>query len=400
MPTTVTITQTIKGKDAGKLFHAMLGEVDILATGLIQVIEDANTPIYLNRIQVTPEIVKYTCGFDARGSINMSEKKILVEKYKIEMEVCKEDFRNSSIGSQFGASAWNKNMSSDLNDAVEAYCVNAAQDTINDWIWNGVAGTGIEFDGYFEQFKADPEVIKIAATTPVTPENVTSIFKQVKGQFPKLMRKNKMITGFFVSSDIYDAYETLLINKGIDNGFGGDANTYMKYGKIEIHEMGVFPENTIVAVLDKNLAFATGLLQDYNEFIIRDGDEGTKPDGMIYFKMVFGAGCGYVFGGEIIWYGEDAANNPPGDEEEETDGEGVEGASLMARTIEQPKATKKTVDEVVADIEQVTDLDELFLYDTDTRKGVISAVAKKRLELEQSDGEDEIDNLVDDLGGK
>lgn len=396
MATTVTITQTLKGKDAGKLFHAMLMEVDILASGLIQVIEDANTPIYLNRIEVSPEIVRYSCGFDPKGSINMTEKKIIVEKYKIEMEVCKEDFRNSSIGSQFGESAWNKNMSQDLNDAVEAYCVNAAQNTINDWIWNGKKGNGIEFDGYFEQFKTDAEVIKVKATDTPTTENVTAIFKKVKKSFTKIMRKNKMITGFFVSSDIFDAYETLLINKGIDNGFGGDANTYMKYGKIEIHEMIVFPENTIVAVLDKNLAFATGLLQDYNEFIIRDGDEGTKPDGKIYFKMVFGAGCGYVFGGDIIWYGEDVPEAGTGD---------VAGRSMMRASapVEGSKKTTKTVDEVVEDIKLIEDIDELDLYDSDTRKGVINAVSKRRAELEAGTGdgaEDDLDALVGELGGE
>lgn len=396
MATTVTITQTLKGKDAGKLFHAMLMEVDILASGLIQVIEDANTPIYLNRIEVSPEIVRYSCGFDPKGSINMTEKKIIVEKYKIEMEVCKEDFRNSSIGSQFGESAWNKNMSQDLNEAVEAYCVNAAQNTINDWIWNGKKGNGIEFDGYFEQFKKDKEVIKVKATDTPTPENVTAIFKKVKNSFTKIMRKNKMITGFFVSSDIFDSYETLLINKGIDNGFGGDANTYMKYGKIEIHEMIVFPENTIVAVLDKNLAFATGLLQDYNEFIIRDGDEGTKPDGKIYFKMVFGAGCGYVFGGEIIWYGEDVPEAGTGD---------MAGRSMMRASapVEGTKKTTKTVDEVVEDIKLIEDIDELDLYDSDTRKGVINAVTKRRAELEAGTGDDagdDLDALVGELGGE
>lgn len=398
MATTVKITQTIKGKDAGKLFHAMLMEVDILASGLIQVIEDANTPIYLNRIEVSPEIVRYTCGFDPKGSINMTEKKIVVEKYKIEMEICKEDFRNSSIGSQFGESAWNKNQSQDLNEAIEEYCVNTAQTTINDWIWNGVKGNGIEFEGFFSQFKKDAEVIKVKATEAVSVENVTAVFNKVKKAFTKIMRKNKMITGFFVSSDIWDAYETLLIGKGIDNGFGGDANTMMKYGKIEIHEMLVFPENTIVAVLGNNLAFATGLLQDYNEFRIVDGDEVGDLDGKVKFKMVFGGACGYVFGGEIIWYGEDVPEAGTGD---------MAGKSMMRASAPVTTKTenKKTVDEVVKDIELIEDLDELDLYDSDTRKGVINAVAKRRAELEAGTGDtggdgDDLDDLVKQAGGE
>lgn len=390
MATTVTIEQTIHGKDAGKLFHAMLIDVDILASGLIQVIEDANTPIYLNRIEVSPEIVRYSCGFDPKGSITMTEKKLIVEKYKIEMAICKEDFRSSSIGSQFGASAWNKSQSTDLNDAVEEYCVNVAQNTINDWIWNGKKGNGVEFDGYFEQFKTDDEVIKVKANGSVTPSSVIDTFNKVKGAFTKTMRSNKAVLGFYVSSDIFDAYETLLITKGIDNGLGGDANTFMKFGKIQVHEMTVFPENTIVAVMDKNLTFATGLMQDYNEFVIRDGDDDKKPDGMVYFKMVFGAACGYVFGGEIVWYGADVPN--------ETD---LAGRSMrMADT-----QGKKTVKDVVEDINTITNIDDLIIYENDDRKGIIDAVAKKRKELEASDlnqnGDgDDLDDIVNKLGGK
>lgn len=407
MPTTVVIEQTCIGDQGSQLVHDILDQVDILASGLIRVIEDASTPRKLNKIQVTPEIVRYSCGFDPKGSILLSQREIIVDKYKIEMDICKEDFRESSIGSKFGKSSWNKNVPAELTDAIELACIAHAKASIENWVWNGKKGTGDQFDGYFELFKKDADVIKVTAIAgDIDETNVTAQFNAVKRKFTRFMRSERVIKAFFVSSDIVDAYETLLIGRGISNGRGGDANTELKYGKIRIVEMPVFPEKTIVAVLDKNLAFATGLMQDYNEFRITDGDNGTKPDGKVYFKMVFGAGVNYTSGKEIIWYGADAVEGS-GDQ-----GEGFAGrmmnAPVKTETKEESKSlttdtnkSKPSVADRIKAIQETENLDDLIIYEGDSSPNVQKALEARRKELaslgSQGSDDEDLDDKIDQL---
>ena len=58
---------------------------------------------------------------------------------------------------------------------------------------------------------------------------------------------------------------------------------------------------TLLYVLSKNLVFASGLKQDFNELSFVDEDEIGLLTGQVRAKMVYSAGVGYYFGDQIVW---------------------------------------------------------------------------------------------------
>jgi hypothetical protein len=126
------------------------------------------------------------------------------------------------------------------------------------------------------------------------------VFDTATAAIPVALRKKPLF--MLVSSNVADAYYKKLIESGVANGLGGDANTLPRYGRYSPIEVGGLPDNTIIIYEKKNLVFATGLLGDHNQIAIKDEDSdiGLLSD-MVRFKMVYNGGVGYYNPTEIVW---------------------------------------------------------------------------------------------------
>jgi hypothetical protein len=165
-------------------------------------------------------------------------------------------------------------------------------------IWNGDESNANEFDGFLKLFASDADVIDVDLDV-VTEANVEAQIKKALNEVPVAIRRKTLKMG--VSPDVAQAYNFYLINKGIVNGLGGDANTLPKFGKYQVEEINGLPDNTIVIAEPKNLIFGTGLLADHNEVVLRDEDEIGLLTGLVRGKMVYNAGVQYYNGEEIVW---------------------------------------------------------------------------------------------------
>jgi hypothetical protein len=298
MATTVTVTSNYAGKEAGAIIGQAFKEADTITKGFVTVFPNVNYKLNLRKIALTGGKREYTCGHVPAGAITLSEKVLEPKKFKDDFSVCKEDFRAQWSEESMGASAHNDNMPSDIMQAITVEKLAQTAEELDDNIWNGDGSNADEFDGFLKLFLADSTVIDVDLDT-VTEANVEAQMKAALNAVPVAVRKKNLKVG--VSSDVAQYYNFWLISKGIANGLGGDANTTLKLGKYNIEEIAGLPTSTIVIAEPKNLIFATGLLADHNELILKDEDEIGLLTGLVRGTMVYNAGVNYYNGAEIVW---------------------------------------------------------------------------------------------------
>lgn len=298
MPTTVTVNSNYAGKEAGAIVGQAFREADTIAKGFVTTFENVNYKLNLRKIELTNGRREYTCGHLPGGAVTLSEKILEPKKFADDFSVCKEDFRAQWSEESMGASAHNDNAPKDIMDAILMEKVAQTAETTGFQIWNGDSENADEFDGFLKLFAADSEVIDVDLNA-ITEANVEAEIKKALNAVPVAIRRKTLKVG--VSPDVAQAYSFYLINKGIVNGLGGDANTFPRFGKYEIEELQDLPDNTIVIAEPKNLIFGTGLLADHNEVVLRDEDEIGLLTGLVRGKMVYNAGVQYYNGAEIVW---------------------------------------------------------------------------------------------------
>lgn len=298
MATTTSVTSNYAGKEAGAIIGQAFKEADTITKGFVTVFPNVNYKLNLRKIALTGGKREYTCGHVPAGAITLSEKVLEPKKFKDDFSVCKEDFRAQWSEESMGASAKNNNMPSDIMEAITVEKLAQTAEELDDNIWNGDGSNADEFDGFLKLFLADSTVIDVDLDA-VTEANVEAQMKLALNAVPVAVRKKNLKVG--VSSDVAQYYNFWLISKGIANGLGGDANTTLKLGKYIIEEIAGLPSSTIVIAEPKNLIFATGLLADHNELILKDEDEIGLLTGLVRGSMVYNAGVNYYNGAEIVW---------------------------------------------------------------------------------------------------
>lgn len=305
MPTTVTSTSNYVGKAAGDIIGASFKEADTINKGLLTVMQNVNYQVSLRKIAYENGKQAYSCGFTPAGAVTLTEKTIAPVKVKNDLQVCKEDFRNTWSDDMMGGSAKNPMLAGDIREAILAEKLASTAEDTDSVIWTGNNSSDPkECNGFITQFAADSGIIKAnngitAVNDTVDKDNVLTIFDTATAAIPVTIRKKPLIMA--VSPDVADAYYKKLIDSGVANGLGGDANTLPKYGRYTPMEVAGLPDNTIVIYEKKNLVFATGLLGDHNEVSAIDEDEIGLLTGMVRTKMVYNYGVGYYNPEEIVW---------------------------------------------------------------------------------------------------
>ena len=294
----MAITSNYAGKVAQDIMLKAIKEEDTLRLGLLNVVPDVNYKLNLRNLDVTLNVQDYSCGTTpSTDSIEYSEKVLEIAKFKNEFEICKEDFRPVNWDNDMGASAWNESPES-ISEAIIADTVAKLGQWVEDQIWNG-AGTANTMNGLLAQFTADADVVKPAAAGAIDKSNVMDAFDLVTLNIPTALRRKDV--QFIISPDVADAYAKSLIEAGAANGFGGNANTAMVYGRYTVQTVNGLPNNTIVIFAKENITFATGLADDATSIRTKDMDE-VDFSGNVLYKSVFGMAVGYAFGSEIVFY--------------------------------------------------------------------------------------------------
>lgn len=292
MATTLNVNSGYSGALAGEIFVQAFKKADTIAKGAITVLPNNIGTGYLPKLAYAADLVDYSCGFDGAGSVTYTDKSVTLKKYKIEHDLCKDEFHQTFQAQAAGLFSANNEIPATIQEAILLAMVTNMGAKVDYAIWQGVSGS---LTGLLDQFVADATVIDVSGSA-VTPLNVIAQFQSASNAIPAEIEEESDLI-FAVSRNVAKAYkqaQALLLN----GSPVGDKE--LDYLGTSIHSIGGLPTNTIVAYRVKNLGFLTGLEADLNNVHVKDMDE-TDLSGNIRTKMVFEMGVGYSFGAEVVY---------------------------------------------------------------------------------------------------
>lgn len=304
MATDLTVSSNYTGKVAGEIIGKSFKTADTISRNLVSVLPDIDFQISLRKIQYASGRQDYACGFNPTGAITLSEKLLTPKKIKQDLEICKEELRQTWSSATMGFSAHNDVMPKDIETALIAEVLADTAEATDADIWNGDSDDSGSFDGFVTLFNADANVIKanngiVPAAEAIDKDNVVAELEKVLNATPTaVLKASDLVIG--ISDNVALAYTQALVSAGINNGLGGEDKA-MKYGRYTLEVIGGLDDNTFVVYRKKNLYFGTGLLSDHNELRIKDMDQ-SDLSGQVRYKMVYTAGVQYVNSNEIVWY--------------------------------------------------------------------------------------------------
>ena len=306
MATTTSLTSTYAGQDAAGYIAAALLEGNTIAKGGIEVKQNIKYKEVIKKLATDANVIKdATCGFDATGTVTMTERILQPEEFQVNMEFCTKDFVASWEAISMGFSAYN-NPPKDFSSYMLGHVAGLVAESTETNIWEGANASAGQFDGFVPLALADSDVIDVASHAAVTSSNVVDKLGSIVDAIPSALY-GKEDLHIYVSQNIARAYVRALGGFAATNS-GVDAKSHMWYGDQALSFDGVklfvangLNDDTAMAAQKSNLYFGTGLLSDYNEAKIIDM---ANLNGSQNFRVImrYTAGVQYGIGSEIVLY--------------------------------------------------------------------------------------------------
>jgi len=296
MATTTSITTNFKGVDSKEIFLEIFKKADTLAKRLITITAGILGSYYLPKLSYSPQMRLVTgCGWNPTGAVSLTEKEIVVKKFEIASEFCKEDFAKTFQAQNEGLFSATSEIPKTITSAILSMMVSAAGETIDNQIWQGTGTHSIA--GLIPQFVADATVVKVSSPVAITPTNVSAELSRFDDLvIPELDGESDLV--YVVSRNVAKAYKKAQNTMGINTTVGDKELDYMGT-RLEV--VNGMPNNFMIAYRIKNLHFATGVESDLDAVRITDSD-AVNQDGRVLHSIKFLAAVGYVDGSEIVMY--------------------------------------------------------------------------------------------------
>ena len=263
----------------------------------LNVMENVTYQQSLRLIDYTSGTRDYSCGFNAGGDVDLTEKFLTPKKFTNDFEICLEDLRATWSDTKMGVSAENASPA-DFENALINEVLMAESEKIGYNIWKGVKTNSGEFDGYLTILSAPGSGVIDATGGTVTESNVEAELKKALALVPVALRSKPL--NVFVAPDVFQAYTFFLISKGITAT--GEANDKVaKFGKYNLIEDAGMNEGDIVIAEQKNLVAGFGKMADMSRIYVDSTSAERKLDGMIKGKMVYNFGVNIIRPNEVVW---------------------------------------------------------------------------------------------------
>lgn len=303
MATTTSVTTTYAGElDAQKYISAALLSAPTLDRGLVTIKPNIKYKSVVKNLVTGDLLADATCDFTDTSSVTLTERILEPKSLQVNLELCKQDFRDDWDAISMGYSAFD-NLPPDFASYLVSYVAAkvAAQNEVA--IWRGASATGGSFDGFATLIALDadlPAAQEIAGTT-VTASNVIAQLQLIEAQIPATLYGNPDLY-IYVSQNIYRAYIQALGSLGYMDKYNNQTFGEVVVDGFKVVMVNGLADNTAIATLKSNLWFGTGLFNDSNVVKVIDTAD-TLGDENVRVVMRMTAGCQYGNISEIVTYG-------------------------------------------------------------------------------------------------
>ena len=309
MATTTSITSTYAGEFAGKYIAAALLSGSTIENGGIEVKPNVKYKSVIKKAATDANIIKNAdCDFLPTGTVTLTERILQPEEFQVNLQFCKQDFRDDWEAVQMGYSAYD-NMPPKFSDFIIGHVAGLVAEKTEQNIWEGTNATAGEHDGLVTLALADADVIDVASHAAVTASNVIDKLGSIVDVIPSAIYGKEDLY-LYVSSNIARAYVRALGGFGSSglgaNGVNNQGTQWWNNGALTFDGVKIFvaqgmADDTAMAAQKSNLYFGTGLLSDHNEVKLLDMSDldGSQNVRCI---MRYTSGVQYGIGSDIVLY--------------------------------------------------------------------------------------------------
>ena len=243
----------------------------------------------LNIIATDPILQTRTCGWDASGNVDFSQRVMEVHPYKVNMELCEEDLRKKYMNDQLVVKAGGEVLP--FEEKITNNIVESVNAQIEKLVWTATdASNG--WDGFLTKFDADANVIDVS----VGASDYATAIEVYKAIPEEILSKAEIFVGD-------EKFRSIVLEITAKNLFHydptiGDARTIILPGtNTKLHAVhGLNRTKRMVAADPDNLYYGF------------DGDEDADSFDIWYSKdnqefrvaIKFNSGVQYAFGDQIV----------------------------------------------------------------------------------------------------
>lgn len=291
MPTNTTINSGYNGALAGEILVQAFRKSDTIAKNAITVLPNNIGTGYLPRLEYSAELQDYSCGFDPTGDVTYSDVEVVLKKFKIDHELCKDEFRQTFQAQSAGLFGAESEIPQDIQSAILMAIVENLGVKVDNFIWND-SSLGIK-----AKLTADGGAIQVQNQV-TTKANIIGEFEKVYADIPESIIESEDLV-IVVSPKVARLYKQAQAEQGLNTTVGDKVLDYLG---VRVESVGALTGDSMFSYRVKNLGFLTGLENDLNQVRVKDMDE-SDLSGNIRTKVVLEMGAGFSFANEIVWYG-------------------------------------------------------------------------------------------------
>jgi len=296
MATTTSLTTTYAGKEAaGYIRAAFLSNESLAAVTFKENIEYKQV---VRKLVDNITFANATCDFTPTGTVTLTERILVLEKFQIQRQLCK----NTFLSDWETKSEQDGNLHASLTDAIIANVLAGMAANNERLIWQGVNATAGEYDGFETLFLADATVLDVAGATTIDSTNVIDEMAKLVLTLPTRVRRATEKPVIAVSSNVAEAFRTAIL--GLGGGsylYQGETVKMTWQGQYDIIECPGMSDDTMAMYQKSNLWFGTNLKDQWNTVAVLDMYDKDLSDN-VRFAASFFAGVQYGFGNEIAFY--------------------------------------------------------------------------------------------------
>jgi len=312
MATTQVTNSTYAGEKAAPYISAALLSANTLENGGLTIKQNIKFKQVVKTLAVGSGLIQdMDCDFAANSSVTVDERILEPKPFKVNLELCKEDYRSDWDAISMGYSAHDRLPPSFEDYLLAEVAANVATD-IEKMIWQGDSGNTGEFDGFLKLLGADGTVEKVVGQAGgVTAANVIDeLGKVVDAIDESIYGKEDLV--IYIPQNVHRAYIRALggFQSGGQgaNGVGARGTMWasgmgqpLEFDGVKLFVANGLPSSTMVAAQRSNLWFGCGLLRDENEVKMIDRSQ-IEGDDNVRIIMKFTSAVQYAYGAEVVLY--------------------------------------------------------------------------------------------------
>ena len=300
MATTTNITTSYAGEKLQGFIAAALLSPNTIEKGGLEVKSNIKFKQVIKKLASSDDLVADgSCDFTATSTVTLTERYLEPKEFQVNLQLCKQDFRNDWDALSMGISA-HDSLPPSFASYLVGHVVAKVAEKMENTIWAGADANAGEFDGLIALATADADVVDVAGVAGgVDASNVIAeLGKVVDAISTEIYSKEDL--NVYIAPDVARSYIRAQAALGYKDLYHVGQTSLDFEGKKLFIANGM-PAGYMMAAQSSNLMFGTGLLSDKNEAKVIDM---ADIDGSQNVRIVlrFTATVNYGIGSEIVLY--------------------------------------------------------------------------------------------------